>query len=139
MLPHLPEHRVEVARTRGFWEAEGLDVSITYARGGAQAANALTSDSVDWVVTGPPTLQAQIRVTAAKLPVFNSTSAPFEIREPPTLTVTFPNGGDHLVGGAPLNEEFGAAIGADAYCRDAGVAADMARRLIDEKRARVVA
>ena len=23
-----------------------------------------------------------------------------------------------LVGGAPLNEEFGAAIGADAYCRD---------------------
>jgi methanogenic corrinoid protein MtbC1 len=44
-----------------------------------------------------------------------------------------------LVGGAPLNEEFGAAIGADAYCRDAGVAADMARRLIDEKRARVVA
>jgi methylmalonyl-CoA mutase cobalamin-binding domain/chain len=44
-----------------------------------------------------------------------------------------------LVGGAPLNEEFGTAIGADAYCRDAGVAADMARRLIDEKRARVVA
>ena len=25
-----------------------------------------------------------------------------------------------LVGGAPLNEEFGAAVGADAYCRDAG-------------------
>ncbi|MFZ9039124.1 MAG: corrinoid protein, partial [Gammaproteobacteria bacterium] len=28
-----------------------------------------------------------------------------------------------LVGGAPLNEEFGDAIGADAYCRDAAVAA----------------
>jgi 5-methyltetrahydrofolate--homocysteine methyltransferase len=28
-----------------------------------------------------------------------------------------------LVGGAPLNEEFGMAVGADAYCRDAGVAA----------------
>jgi methylmalonyl-CoA mutase cobalamin-binding domain/chain len=42
-----------------------------------------------------------------------------------------------LVGGAPLNEEFGAAIGADAYCRDAGVAAETARRLIDERRARV--
>ncbi|MGY6534124.1 MAG: corrinoid protein, partial [Pararhodobacter sp.] len=27
-----------------------------------------------------------------------------------------------LVGGAPLNEEFGRAIGADAYCRDAAVA-----------------
>src|ERR671935_2768682 len=42
-----------------------------------------------------------------------------------------------LVGGAPLNEEFGTAIGADAYCRDAGVAAETARRLIDERRAGV--
>src|SRR5450755_2564418 len=40
-----------------------------------------------------------------------------------------------LVGGAPLNEEFGAAVGADAYCRDAGVAAEMARALIDKRRA----
>ena len=31
-----------------------------------------------------------------------------------------------LVGGAPLNEEFGAAVGADAYCRDAAQAAEMA-------------
>ena len=29
-----------------------------------------------------------------------------------------------LVGGAPLSQEFGDAIGADAYCRDAAVAAD---------------
>src|SRR5664279_508285 len=42
-----------------------------------------------------------------------------------------------LVGGAPLNEEFGAAIGADAYCRDAAVAAEMARSLIDKRRASV--
>src|SRR6184192_4961889 len=27
-----------------------------------------------------------------------------------------------LVGGAPLNEEFGKAVGADAYCRDAAIA-----------------
>jgi len=40
-----------------------------------------------------------------------------------------------LVGGAPLNEEFGQAVGADAYCRDAGVAADTARRLMGERRA----
>ncbi len=40
-----------------------------------------------------------------------------------------------LVGGAPLNEEFGQAVGADAYCRDAGVAADIARQLLDERRA----
>ncbi|MBA2702175.1 MAG: corrinoid protein [Chloroflexi bacterium] len=43
-----------------------------------------------------------------------------------------------LVGGAPLNEEFAMAVGADAYCRDAGVAAETARRLIDERRAAVV-
>ena len=39
-----------------------------------------------------------------------------------------------IVGGAPLNEEFGEAIGADAYCRDAAVAADTASRLVAERR-----
>ncbi len=39
-----------------------------------------------------------------------------------------------LVGGAPLNEEFGAAIGADAYCRDAAVAAETAKALVDRRR-----
>ncbi|MFP1645870.1 corrinoid protein [Pontitalea aquivivens] len=38
-----------------------------------------------------------------------------------------------LVGGAPLNEEFGRAIGADAYCRDAAVAVETARRFIARK------
>ena len=41
-----------------------------------------------------------------------------------------------LVGGAPLNEEFGAAVGADAYCRDAAMAVETAKKLIDEKRGR---
>jgi 5-methyltetrahydrofolate--homocysteine methyltransferase len=40
-----------------------------------------------------------------------------------------------LVGGAPLNEEFGDAIGADAYCRDAAVAVETASKLIAERRA----
>jgi len=40
-----------------------------------------------------------------------------------------------LVGGAPLNEEFGLAVGADAYCRDAAVAAETARTFIDQRRA----
>ena len=40
-----------------------------------------------------------------------------------------------MVGGAPLNEEFGQAVGADAYCRDAGVAVDMAKDLIARRRA----
>ena len=40
-----------------------------------------------------------------------------------------------LVGGAPLNEDFGAAIGADAYCRDAAVAAETAKALVRAHRA----
>jgi 5-methyltetrahydrofolate--homocysteine methyltransferase len=40
-----------------------------------------------------------------------------------------------MVGGAPLNEEFGLAVGADAYCRDAAQAADTAVRLVQERRA----
>ena len=39
-----------------------------------------------------------------------------------------------LVGGAPLNEEFGSAIGADAYCRDAAVAAETAKALVTARR-----
>ena len=38
-----------------------------------------------------------------------------------------------LVGGAPLNEEFGRAIGADAYCRDAAVAVETAKMLVARK------
>ncbi|MDQ7080622.1 MAG: B12-binding domain-containing protein [Paracoccaceae bacterium] len=38
-----------------------------------------------------------------------------------------------LVGGAPLNEEFGRAIGADAYCRDAAVAVETAKSFMSRK------
>ena len=42
---------------------------------------------------------------------------------------------DHivLVGGAPLNEEFARAIGADAYCRDAAVAVETAQEMIKRR------
>ena len=40
-----------------------------------------------------------------------------------------------IVGGAPLNEEFSEAIGADAYCRDAAVASETAERLVAQRRA----
>ena len=40
-----------------------------------------------------------------------------------------------LVGGAPLNEEFGKAVGADAYCRDAAIAVETAKSLIAQRRA----
>jgi 5-methyltetrahydrofolate--homocysteine methyltransferase len=40
-----------------------------------------------------------------------------------------------MVGGAPLNEEFGKAVGANAYCRDAATAVEVAKRLVLERRA----
>ncbi len=44
-----------------------------------------------------------------------------------------------LVGGAPLNEEFGRAIGADAYCRDAAVAVETAKSFMARKHNAVAA
>jgi len=38
-----------------------------------------------------------------------------------------------LVGGAPLNEEFGEAVGADAYCRDAAAAVETATDLMRKR------
>jgi methylmalonyl-CoA mutase cobalamin-binding domain/chain len=39
-----------------------------------------------------------------------------------------------LVGGAPLNDAFAEEIGADAYCRDAAVATEKAKKLLAIKR-----
>ena len=39
-----------------------------------------------------------------------------------------------LVGGAPLNEEFGQAVGANGYCRDAAQAAEMGPQLLRDRR-----
>ena len=38
-----------------------------------------------------------------------------------------------LVGGAPLNEDFAKAIGADSYCRDAAVAVETAKSFMSRK------
>jgi methylmalonyl-CoA mutase cobalamin-binding domain/chain len=42
-----------------------------------------------------------------------------------------------LVGGAPLNEAFAEAIGADAYCRDAAVAVETAKTLLARRQGSV--
>jgi 5-methyltetrahydrofolate--homocysteine methyltransferase len=44
-----------------------------------------------------------------------------------------------MVGGAPLNEAFAEAIEADAYCRDAAVAVETAKKLIAIKRGELLA
>jgi methanogenic corrinoid protein MtbC1 len=48
---------------------------------------------------------------------------------------------DHivLVGGAPLNEAFAEAIGADAYCRDAAVAVETARAMLARRQGSLLA
>jgi methylmalonyl-CoA mutase cobalamin-binding domain/chain len=48
---------------------------------------------------------------------------------------------DHivLVGGAPLNESFAEAIGADAYCRDAAIAVETAKTLLARRQGSAVA
>jgi 5-methyltetrahydrofolate--homocysteine methyltransferase len=40
-----------------------------------------------------------------------------------------------MVGGAPLNEEFGREVGADAYCRDAATAVERAKELVAKRQA----
>ena len=44
-----------------------------------------------------------------------------------------------LVGGAPLNEQFANAIGADAYCRDAAVTVETAKSLIARRQGSALA
>jgi 5-methyltetrahydrofolate--homocysteine methyltransferase len=39
-----------------------------------------------------------------------------------------------MVGGAPLNDAFAEDIGADAYCRDAAVAVETAKRFVQLRR-----
>jgi methylmalonyl-CoA mutase cobalamin-binding domain/chain len=44
-----------------------------------------------------------------------------------------------LVGGAPLNEQFAMAVGADAYCRDASVAVETAKAFMAKRQGSVAA
>ena len=41
------------------------------------------------------------------------------------------------MGGAPLNEEFGKAVGADAYCRDAAVTVETAKEMMKRRHNRL--
>ena len=41
-----------------------------------------------------------------------------------------------LVGGAPLNEAFAEDIGADAYCKDAAVGVETAKKFMEIKQAK---
>jgi NitT/TauT family transport system substrate-binding protein len=74
----------EVARQRGFFAAEGLDVNLTYMRGGTQAMNALIAGSLDFVGTGFDLVvqtvskgkQALMIGTTSRLPFFALVASP---------------------------------------------------------------
>jgi NitT/TauT family transport system substrate-binding protein len=74
----------EIARRRGLWEAEGLDLELIYMRGGAQAMNALLAESIEWAGT-PMDLVVQawrqgkkpvMLMSTANLPFFALVSGP---------------------------------------------------------------
>lgn len=87
------------------------DVMVELSRNGGQSfdevlfdAVSTASGQVEWKVTGPSTTRARIRVTAVTLPSFSDTSdADFEIRQPSTIEVQRPNGGDRFTSGTPVS------------------------------------
>jgi len=74
----------EVARARGFYEAEGLRVELVYTRGGSAAMQALVGGAVDYAATSfDVAVQAYARgaavvrfATTGRLPLFALVSAP---------------------------------------------------------------
>jgi len=84
-----------------WWSSGGVsgNVKIELSRdGGSSYSTLVASTSNDgtepWVVTSPPTSQARIKVSSVDNPAINDVSdANFSIVQP-TITVTFPNGGE---------------------------------------------
>ena len=74
----------EVARARGFFEAEGLRVELIYTRGGTAAMQALVGGAVDYAATSfDVALQAHVRgagivrfATTGRLPLFALATSP---------------------------------------------------------------
>lgn len=87
--------------------ADNPTVNIDLSRdGGATWAQLFTNTPNDgiesWTATAPATPDALIRVTAVAFPEFTDESDDvFEIREPPSVTLTHPNGGETFVEGRP--------------------------------------
>lgn len=82
-------HSVGVGQTMNIDASR--DGGATFSRIGTMTTSSATSGSFSWVVTGPPTTQARIRVMLAVNPtVFDVSDVDFTIVNP-TVTVTAPN------------------------------------------------
>jgi NitT/TauT family transport system substrate-binding protein len=157
----------EVAKARGHFRAEGLEVELVYTRGGSQAMQALVGGAVDYAGTSfDVALQAfangaQIRrfASTGRLPLFALAAAPRtagEIRdirslEGRTIGVSGLGNADHVLvlhlmkrAGADTARSRFAAIGTNLYEAlrrgqvDAGMVQEPALTLVQEAGGRVV-
>ncbi len=67
----------EVARQRGFFEAEGLSVSLIYMRGGTQAINALLSGRAEFAGTGFDLVVQSVAVGKQAVSIASASRLPF--------------------------------------------------------------
>lgn len=87
-----PLVRIELSRDGGANYTETLFDGVSNSAG-----------QIDWVVTGPATTSARVRVTAVTQSVFTDDSdANFEIREPSVINLVRPNGGEEFVTNTPV-------------------------------------
>jgi NitT/TauT family transport system substrate-binding protein len=157
----------EVAKARGHFRAEGLEVELVYTRGGSQAMQALVGGAVDYAGTSfDVALQAfangaQIRrfASTGRLPLFALATAPRtagEIRdirslEGRTIGVSGLGNADHVLvlhlmkrAGADTARSRFAAIGTNLYEAlrrgqvDAGMVQEPALTLVQEAGGRVI-
>lgn len=157
----------EVARARGFFEAEGLSVELVYTRGGSAAMQALVGGAVDYAATSfDVALQAFARgagivrfLTTGRLPLFALATAPrtaAQILEVAhlagrTVGISGPGNADHVLvqyllaraGVDPKRVEF-AALGTNLFEAvrvghvDAGMVQEPALSLLVESGGRVL-
>jgi len=94
------------------WNSVGVsgNVLLEYSTNAGSSwttiAASTTNDGTEtWTVPNTPTSQARVRVTSVSAPsVLDQSNANFTILAPPSvITVTAPNGGQTLVGGASVN------------------------------------
>ena len=157
----------EVARSRGHFRAEGLEVELVYTRGGNQAMQALVGGAVDYAGTSfDVALQAfangaQVRrfASTGRLPLFALATAPrmadtirdLKALEGRSIGVSGLGNADHVLvlhlmkraGADPARSRF-AAIGTNLYEAlrrgqvDAGMVQEPALTLVQEAGGRVV-
>jgi hypothetical protein len=106
LYPNGGETHVAGTNDAILWDGNGVsgNVKIEYSSNGGVSwlpvYNSTENDGFAiWTVQGPPTSQARIRITSVENPaIFDGSNASFVIN-PPSITITYPNGGEPHVAG----------------------------------------